>query len=39
VDQLGLEPRTSRLWVSQSDILWDFVIRKVYWKSVLYKTI
>ena len=37
VDQLGLEPRTSRLWVSQSDILWDFVVWKWRWLSVLYK--
>ena len=29
VDQLGLEPRTSRLWVSQSDIPWDFVVCNV----------
>ena len=37
VGHLGLEPRTSRLWVSQSDILWDFVVWKWRWLSVLYK--
>ena len=29
VGHLGLEPRTSRLWVSQSDIPWDFVVCNV----------
>ena len=39
VDQTGLEPVTSRLWVSQSDIPWDFVICNHSWLSVLYKII
>ena len=39
VDQIGLEPMTSRLWVSQSDIPWDFVICNHSWLSVLYKII
>ena len=39
VDQPGLEPGTSRLWVSQSDIPWDFVICNHSWLSVLYKII
>ena len=29
VGHLWLEPRTSRLWVSQSDIPWDFVVCNV----------
>ena len=39
VDQPGLEPGTSRLWVSQSDILWDSVVCNHYWLSMLYKII
>ena len=33
------KPGTSRLWVSQSDIPWDFVICNHSWLSVLYKII
>ena len=36
VDQLGLEPRTSRLWVGKNDISWVFVLIKVYWHSIIY---
>ena len=36
VDQPGLEPGTSRLWVGKIDISWAFVLTKVYWYSIIY---
>ena len=36
VDQPGLEPGTSRLWVGKIDIPWEFVLINAYWYSIIY---
>ena len=36
VDQPGLEPGTSRLWVGKIDISWALALMKVCWHSTIY---